>query len=473
MSVEAVQEGRSQGRERPAAFVILAAGKGTRMRSATPKVLHQVAGRSMLGHTLALAAEVGAARCVVVVGHEAGAVEAAARAHRPAPNGLDAVVQAPQLGTAHAVAQARTALEGFEGDVFVLFADTPLIRRETIERLAERRAAGAGVAVLGFEPEDPAAYGRLILDGDGALERIVEFKDADESERAVRLCNSGVMAIDGARLWRWLDQVGNDNAKGEYYLTDLIAIARAEGAAAAVAVAEEAEVLGVNDRIGLAAAEAAFQARARSEAMTAGVTLTAPETVFFAHDTVLGRDVVVEPHVVFGPGVTVADDAIIRAFSHLEGCRLAPGAVVGPYARLRPGAEIGEGARIGNFVEVKNARFDAGAKANHLSYIGDAVIGAGSNIGAGTITCNYDGYLKHRTEIGESVFIGSNTALVAPVTVGDGAIVGAGSTVTDSVESDALALARGRQTTLPGRARRLREMLAQAAADKKKRATGG
>lgn len=468
------ENGRNQheiGRE--AAFVILAAGKGTRMRSQKPKVLHAVGGSPMLGHSLALARTVGATRVVVVVGHDAERVAEAARAHRPAADGLATALQDPQLGTAHAVAQSREALQGFAGDVFVLFADTPLIQPETIARLAAERAAGAGVAVLGFEPADPGAYGRLILGADGALERIVEFKDADPAERAVRLCNSGVMAIDGTRLFDWIDRIDNDNAKAEYYLTDIVALARADGVRVSVAVADETEVLGVNDRAGLAAAEAAFQDRARKDALLGGVTMTAPETVFFSYDTALGRDVEIEPNVVFGPGVRVEDGARIRAFSHLEGAEVASGAVIGPYARLRPGARIGAGARIGNFVEVKNAQFEEGAKANHLSYIGDARVGAGANIGAGTITCNYDGYLKHRTDIGAGAFIGSNTALVAPVAIGDQAIIGAGSVVTLSVEADALAIARGRQTALPGRARTLREALSTAAAEKKRAAADG
>lgn len=452
------------------AFIILAAGKGTRMRSETPKVLHCVAHRTMLGHVLDLARRAEAVRSVVVVGHGAEAVAKAAEAHRPAPAGLSSALQEPQLGTAHAAAQAREALRGFGGAVFVLFADTPLITLKTLEQLGAAISAGAGVAVLGFEPEDPAAYGRLILDAEGGLARIVEFKDASAEERAVRLCNSGVMAIDGARLWGWLDRIDNENAKGEFYLTDIVALARADGAGVSVARADDpAEVLGVNDRADLAAAEAAFQARARAAAMADGVTLTAPETVFFAHDTALKPDVVVEPHVVFGPGVSVAAGAEIRAFSHLEGARVEAGAVIGPYARLRPGAEIGADARVGNFVEIKNATLAPGAKANHLSYLGDAAIGAGANIGAGTITCNYDGVLKHRTEIGAGAFVGSNSALVAPVTVGAGAIVAAGSTITASVPEDALALARGRQMSLEGRAPRLREQLAL----RKKRERGG
>jgi bifunctional UDP-N-acetylglucosamine pyrophosphorylase/glucosamine-1-phosphate N-acetyltransferase len=396
-------------------------------------------------------------RLVVVAGRGRDQVEAAARAVRPE---AQVVEQHERLGTAHAVAQAREALAGFEGDVFVLYGDTPLVRPESLARMAEARARGAALAVLGFEAADPTGYGRLILDEAGALRAIVEEKDADAAQRAVTFCNSGVMCVDAARLWGWLDRVGNDNAKGEYYLTDLVALARADGAAAEAVSCPEAETLGVNSRAELAAAEAAFQARARAEAMENGATLTAPQTVFFALDTRLGRDVTVAPNVVFGPGVTVEDGAEIRAFSHIEGARIGRGAVVGPYARLRPGAEIGENAFVGNFVEVKNATLAAGAKASHLTYLGDAEIGAGANIGAGTITCNYDGFLKHRTVIGAGAFIGSNTALVAPVSVGAGASVGAGSVVTEDVPPDALALARAPQDTRAGAAARLRRRLA-------------
>ncbi len=447
-------------RDRPAAAVVLAAGRGVRMASDLPKTLHPVGGRAMLAHVIATARAVCDGPRIVVVGHQADRVSAAAA-------GFDAeataVLQEPQRGTAHAVAQARAALDGWTGDVFVLYGDTPLIRAETLRRLSQARASGAAAAVLGFEARVPGGYGRLMRDPDGALARIVEAKDATPDELATRLCNSGVMCVDGARLFGWLDRIDDDNAKGEFYLTDLVALARADGAAAAVVVCDEAEVLGVNSRAELAAAEAAFQTRARVDAMAAGATLTAPETVYFSYDTELGRDVEVEPHVVFGPGVRVEGAARIRAFSHLEGCRVAAGAVVGPYARLRPGADLGPGARIGNFVEVKNAKIGSDAKINHLSYVGDARIGEGANLGAGVITCNYDGVAKHRTEIGSDAFIGSNAALVAPVRVGDGALVAAGSVITRDVASDALALARGKQIDKPGFAAKLRAKLADAA----------
>lgn len=441
---------------RPLALCLLAAGKGTRMRSDLPKVLHEVAGLSMLGHALRPALECGAERSVIVTGHQSARVEAAARA---LVKDAVCVEQSPQLGTGHAVQQAETALADFEGDVLVLYADTPLIRAETLARMQARREAGAAVVVLGFEAAEPAGYGRLVTDTSGALDRIVEAKDATAEELAIRLCNSGVMCVDRAVLFRLLAKVTNDNAKGEYYLTDIVALARAEGLACAVEVCDEAETLGVNSRVDLAAAEAAFQARVRLEALERGVTMTAPETVYFSHDTAIEADVIIEPHVVFGPGVRIATGARLRAFSHLEGCAVAGGAVIGPYARLRPGAEIGADARIGNFVEVKASKFGAGAKANHLSYIGDAEVGAAANIGAGTITCNYDGYLKHRTGIGAGAFIGSNSALVAPVSIGDGALIAAGSVITENVPADALAVARGQQSVKPGLAKMLREKL--------------
>ncbi len=452
------------GGGRAAAFVVLGAGKGTRMKSDLPKVLHPVAGLPMLGHVIRVAATRTPERLAVVVGHEAERVRETVEKLSP---GAATPLQEPQLGTAHAVQQARAALQGFEGDVFVLYGDTPLIRPETLARMAASRQEGAGVVVLGFEAADPTGYGRLVRSADRGLARIVEHKDATAEERAVTLCNSGVMCVDGARLFGWLDRVGNDNAKGEYYLTDIVALARADGVFCAIVEGEEEEVLGVNSRVELAQAEAAFQRRAREAAMREGATLTAPETVFFAHDTRLGRDVEIGPNVVFGPGVVVEDRVEIRAFSHLEGAHVASGAQIGPFARLRPGAEIGMGARVGNFVEVKNTVFGEGAKANHLSYIGDASIGAGANIGAGTITCNYDGYLKHRTEIGDGAFIGSNTALVAPVSVGPQAIVAAGSTITDDVEGDALGLGRARQVVRPGLGARIRASLAEAKAARK------
>jgi bifunctional UDP-N-acetylglucosamine pyrophosphorylase/glucosamine-1-phosphate N-acetyltransferase len=448
----------------PLAVVVLAAGAGTRMRSDIPKPLHGIGGAPLLAHVLGVARAAGPERLVVVAGQGFEAVAAAAATLAPEAT---VVEQAERLGTGHAVRCAAPALEGFAGDVAVLYADTPLLRAETVARLRAALAEGAAVGVLGFEAAAPGGYGRLIRDAGGGLARIAEAKDATPDELAVTLCNSGVMAFAWPEARAWLDGLSNANAKGEYYLTDLVAAARAAGRRAAVALCAEEETLGVNDRLDLAAAEAAFQRRARAAAMAAGATMVAPETVFLAHDTVLGRDVTIGPNVVFGPGVTVEDGAEIGAFSWLEGCAVRAGAAVGPYARLRPGAEIGPGARVGNFVEVKNAALGPGAKANHLSYLGDATVGAGANIGAGTITCNYDGYAKHRTEIGADVFIGSNTALVAPVRVGEGANVAAGSTITADVAAGALALARARQVEKPGYAARLRALFARRKAERK------
>jgi len=446
---------------RPVAAVILAAGAGTRMNSELPKALHLVGGAPMLAHALMAAQALDPERVCIVVGHGGAEV---ARAARDWHDGAIIVEQAERRGTGHAVLCAKDALAGFAGDVLILYADTPLISPETLARMQAARAGddargAAAVVVLGFEAAHPGGYGRLIVEN-GALARIVEAAEASEAERAVTLCNSGVMCVDGAALFDLLGQVGADNAKGEVYLTDIIGLARAAGHACAVVACPEAETLGVNDRADLAAAEAAFQARKRAEALDNGVTLRAPDTVFFSHDTWLGRDAQVEQNVVFGPGVTVETGALIRAFSHLEGAHVSAGAVVGPYARLRPGAEIGNDAHVGNFVEIKNAEIGEGAKVNHLSYVGDATVGMGANLGAGTITCNYDGHAKHRTEIGAAAFIGSNTALVAPVRVGAGAIVGAGSTITQDVADDALALARARQIALPGRAGAMRKVLA-------------
>ena len=373
--------------------------------------------------------------------------------------GCQTAVQERQLGTADAVAAAAHALAGFAGDILILAGDTPLISSETLSALvaARREPPRPGLVVLGMRPADPSAYGRLITGPDGNLDEIVEFRDATPEQRAIGLCNSGIMAVDGARLFALLAEVGDDNSKKEFYLTDIVALARAKGLGRAVVEAPADELLGINSRAELAAAEAILQTRLRQAAMTAGATLLDPASTFFSFDTVLGRDVVVEPNVFFGPGVTVGDNARVRAFSHLEGASLAAGASVGPYARLRPGARIGAGARVGNFVEVKNATLEEGAKASHLSYIGDARIGAGTNIGAGTITCNYDGFDKFHTDIGAGAFIGSNTALVAPVKVGEGAIVGAGSVVTKDVPTNALALARAPQTTKPEWAQRYRK----------------
>lgn len=437
---------------RARAAVILAAGQGTRMKSKTVKVLHSVGGRPMLDWAAQLADDAGASKRVVVYGGHSPAVRDAGAAL-----GAETALQDPPQGTGHAVQAAETAFDDFEGDLIVLYADTPLIRAETVERVFDALAAGAAVAVLGFEPDDPAAYGRLIEDADGNLDRIVEFKDASEAERAVRLVNSGVMAARADLMFELLGDVTNDNANGEYYLTDVVGLARGRGLRAVAVRAAADEVLGVNSRVDLAEAELAFQTRKREEMMMAGVTLVAPETVFFAHDTTIERDVVIEPNVVFAPGVTVEEDATIKAFSHLEGATVRKGASVGPYARLRPGADIGPDAKIGNFVEIKKAQLATGAKVSHLSYIGDARIGAGANIGAGTITCNYDGYDKHLTEIGAGAFIGSNTSLVAPVKVGEGAYTGSGGVITKDVPDNALAVARADQSIKEGWAERYRK----------------
>jgi bifunctional UDP-N-acetylglucosamine pyrophosphorylase/glucosamine-1-phosphate N-acetyltransferase len=433
------------------AAIILAAGKGTRMKSALPKVMHRIAGRSMVGHVLANLAPLQPDRVAVVVAPDMDLVK---REVAPAP----VAIQAEQLGTGHAVRSAREALGAFAGTVLILFGDTPFVSTATLQKLVERRAAKdePAVVVLGMRPADAGAYGRLVLDRQGNLERIVEFKEATATERAINLCNSGVMAVDGTILWTLLDLIRNDNAKGEYYLTDIVALARADGRECAVVEAPESELLGVNSRAELAMAEALYQDQRRVAVMEEGATLLDPKTVYFTADTKLGRDVVVGPHVVFGPGVIVADNVDIRAFCHIEGANIAEGAVIGPFARLRPGTEIGAEAHIGNFVEVKNSVIGAGAKANHLSYLGDADVGPKSNIGAGTITCNYDGFLKARTDIGAEAFIGSNSALVAPVKIGAGAIVGAGSVITRDVEADAIAVARGEQVSRAGRAREFR-----------------
>jgi bifunctional UDP-N-acetylglucosamine pyrophosphorylase/glucosamine-1-phosphate N-acetyltransferase len=443
------------------AIIILAAGKGERMRSRLPKVMHPLAGRPMLTHVCAVAGELAPARMVVVIGKDMDAARAAAP-------GAQFVVQDPPRGTGHAVACAREALAGFAGDVLILFGADPLITPQTLRRMLDARREAA-VVVLGFRPDDPAHYGRLVIDEAGALERIVEFKDASAAERAIKWCNSGVMAVDGAVLFALIDALDDDNAGGEYYLTDIVAIARQRGLACRVVEAGADEVLGVNSREELAQVEAVQQNRLRRAAMAAGATLLDPGSVTFSYDTRLGRDVTVGPNVVFGPGVEVGDEVTIHPFCHLEGVRIAPRASVGPFARLRPGAEIGEEAKIGNFVEIKKAVVEQGAKVSHLSYIGDARIGAGANIGAGTITCNYDGFFKSFTDIGPGAFIGSNTALVAPVKIGAGAITGAGSTITRDVADDALATTRPQQAEKAGWARRFR---ARKAAQKAAAATG-
>lgn len=444
--------------------ILLAAGEGTRMRSDRPKVLHEVGGRSLLGHALAALATAGADKVVVVVGP--GRADVAEAAQSLLPSAVIAV-QSERRGTAHAALAAREALaEGYD-DVIVAFADTPLVKPETFGALRAELAAGAGVVALGFEARDPTGYGRLLL-RDGALEAIVEHKDATAEQRTVTFCNAGLMALDGRQALSLLESIGNANAQGEFYLPDAVALARGRGFVAKAIAAPESEVQGVNDRIQLAAAEAEFQRRKRRDVMAAGATLTAPETVFFSHDTTVGRDVMIEPHVVFGPGVRIADGAVIHAFSHLEGAEVGPKASVGPYARLRPGARLADKAKVGNFVEIKAAEIGAGAKVSHLTYIGDASVGAEANIGAGTITCNYDGFFKYRTTIGAGAFVGSNSSLVAPVTIGAGAIVGSGSVVTEDVAADALALGRGRQVAKEGWAKAFRDAsLARKAAAKK------
>ena len=436
------------------ALVILAAGKGTRMQSDLPKVLHPIGQAPMIAHALRAGQSLSPERTVVVAGHGADHVKAVLTEYDET---ADVVIQADQLGTAHAVAQTRAALDGFSGDVIVLYGDTPFIRPETLGAMLEARTS-SDVVVLGFEARDPGRYGRLVMDDDRLL-RIVEYKDASDEERAINLCNSGLVCGDKETLFDLIDLVSNENASGEYYLTDIVEIARNKGLTSTAVTCEEEETLGINSRSDLAQAEAVFQATARQQLLENGVTLMAPDTVHLAFDTVIGRDSVVEPNVVFGPGVTVESDAQIRAFSHLEGCHVSRGSIVGPYARLRPGTELSEDTKIGNFVEIKNATIAEGAKVNHLSYVGDASIGANSNIGAGTITCNYDGVMKHHTDIGENVFIGSNTMLVAPVSVGDSAMTASGSVITKDVEPGALALARARQTNKAGAAVRFFEFL--------------
>jgi bifunctional UDP-N-acetylglucosamine pyrophosphorylase / glucosamine-1-phosphate N-acetyltransferase len=442
------------------AAVVLAAGRGTRMKSAQPKVMHPIAGRPMICHLLASVAELGAERVVVVLGP---GMDPVAKAVAPA----SVAIQEQALGTGHAVLAARQALAGFKGDVLVLLGGDPLTSTATMQRLVEaRRAAKAAVAVLGMQVRKPNAFGRLVVDKEGRLERIVEYRDATPAERAITLCNAGVMAFDAARIWELLDRIGNDNAKNEYYLTDAIGLARTAGhGVVAVESDDPDEPLKVDSRGELAAVEAVLQGRFRASAMENGATLIDPATVYFSYDTRLAPDVVVEPNVFFGPGVTVGEGARIRAFSHLEGAEVAARATVGPFARLRPGTRVGEGAKVGNFVEVKNAVLEKGAKANHLAYLGDARVGEGSNIGAGTITANYDGIAtKSRTEIGAGVAIGSNTVLVAPVVIGDGAMVGAGSVITRDVAPDAIAVTRARQEEKPDGAKRFRERKARAKA---------
>jgi bifunctional UDP-N-acetylglucosamine pyrophosphorylase/glucosamine-1-phosphate N-acetyltransferase len=448
--------------QRRFAVVILAAGQGTRMRSDTHKVLHPIASRPLLLHLLDRVDGLGAEKRVVVVGKGREQVEAAI-----AGRDVAVAVQAEQKGTGHAVQQAADALAGYEGPVLILYGDTPFVEAETLRRMIDRLDGdgGPGVVVLASCPADPAKYGRIILGEGDRIAKMVEFRDATEEQRAVRLCNSGMMAVRANDLFRWLGQVGNDNAAGEYYLPDVVNLAAAEGREAVVIEGDPYETAGVNSRAELAHLELEWQRRRREQVLHEGATLIDPESVWFAYDTKLGRDVTVEPHVVFGPGVRIADGATIKAFSHIDGATIGTKANIGPFARIRPGTRLGDRSKVGNFVELKKAEVGEGAKVNHLSYVGDASVGAGANIGAGTITCNYDGFGKYKTVIGAGAFIGSNTALVAPVTVGDGAIVGAGSVITENVEPDSLAVERSEQRGIAGWAKRFRERMTRKAAE--------
>ena len=444
-------------------LIVLAAGQGTRMNSDLPKVLHQVGAAPLLHHALRAGQALSPERVIVVAGHGAEAVTKATLAFDET---ITVVEQLERLGTGHAVAQALPALQDATGDAIILYGDTPFIRAETLELMRAARSRYA-VVVLGFEAADPGRYGRLITQGD-MLERIVEFKDASHAEREITLCNSGVICADVATLAGLVGAIGNDNASGEYYLTDIVGIARAKGLTAGVVICAEAETLGINTRAELAGAEAAFQARARAEAFECGVSMTAPETVFFALDTFVGRDAMIGPNVIFGPGVTVETGAEIRGFCHLEGCHISRGATVGPFARLRPGTELSEDVHVGNFVEIKNSTLAEGVKVGHLTYLGDAEIGEHTNIGAGTVTCNYDGVMKHKTTIGPRVFIGSDTMLVAPVTVGADAMTGSGSVITTDVPAGALAIGRSKQENKQGLAIKLLDRLRAIKAQRQK-----
>jgi bifunctional UDP-N-acetylglucosamine pyrophosphorylase/glucosamine-1-phosphate N-acetyltransferase len=448
--------------QRRFAVVILAAGQGTRMRSDTHKVLHPIASQPLLLHLLDRVDALGADKRVLVVGKGREQVEKAI-----AGRDVAIAIQAEQKGTGHAVQQAAGALAGYDGPVLILYGDTPFVEAQTLRRMIDRLDGdgGPGVVVLASQPDDPLKYGRIVLGQGDRIAKMVEYKDATEEERAVRLCNSGMMAVGAADLFRWLGKVGNDNAAGEYYLPDIVNVAAAEGREAVVIEGDPYEAAGVNSRGELAHLELEWQRRRREQALDDGATLIDPESVWFAHDTKLGRDVTVEPHVVFGPGVEVADGATIHAFSHIEGAVIGAKASIGPFARIRPGTRLGDRTKVGNFVELKKAEVGDGAKVNHLSYVGDASVGALANIGAGTITCNYDGFGKYKTVIGAGAFIGSNTALVAPVTVGEGAVVGAGSVITKDVEADSLAVERSEQKGISGWAKRFRERMTRKAAE--------
>nr|WP_321464136.1 bifunctional UDP-N-acetylglucosamine diphosphorylase/glucosamine-1-phosphate N-acetyltransferase GlmU [uncultured Cohaesibacter sp.] len=426
--------------------IILAAGQGTRMKSKTPKVLHKIAGLPMVGHVSAAALKAGVERVALIVGPDMDAVLQEAQKKHPS---VIACEQTERLGTAHAVLAARSELEKACDDVIILFADTPLLRPETISAMRDKLAEGFDVVVLGFRTDAPDPYGRL-LQQDGKLIAIREAKDCTDEEFKVNFCNGGIMGFSGAHLLGLLDEISNDNAQGEYYLTDAVEIANARGLKVTAIEADEAELQGVNSRAHLAKVEATFQTRAREEAMANGVTLTAPETVFFSHDTKLGQDIIIEPNVFFAPGVTVGDDVTILANCYFEDATIGKSCSIGPYARLRPGTVLEKKAKVGNFVEIKKSLVEEGAKVNHLTYIGDARVGAKANIGAGTITCNYDGFSKFKTDIGKGAFIGSNTSLVAPASIGDGAIIGAGSVITDAVNADDLAFTRAKPIVKPG-----------------------
>ncbi len=435
--------------------IVLAAGKGTRMKSDLPKVMHRLAGATLLAHVLRAAKAAAVDRIAVVVGPGMEQVGAAASVLDPK---LQTFVQAEQRGTADAVKAAREAFEDFHGHVLILYGDTPLLRPETLDKVRGELEAGADLVVIGFEAEDPTGYGRLLLDDRGGLAGIREEKDANDQERALTLCNSGIMAFRSSKtLLGLLGRIGNDNAKGEFYLTDAVALAHGDRLETRMVLSDQEEVLGVNSRAELAMAEGAMQRRLRALVMANGATLTAPETVFLSHDTRIGKDVVIEPHVVIGERVVIEDGATIRGFCHIEGAKIGPGAIVGPFARLRPGASLAKDAHVGNFVEIKQAEIAEGAKVNHLTYIGDASVGARANVGAGTIICNYDGFAKHRTEIGAGAFIGSNSSLIAPVKIGEGAYIGSGSVISKDVAADALALTRAPQEERQGWAARVRE----------------